>query len=107
MDKYVVQITDAALSDMEGIYHYIATELKSRENAIGQYNRIADEILTLERFPMRCRVVDFEPERSVGMRRMLVDNYSIFYIVRDDSVIVTDVLYSASDIEWRLKEKHQ
>ena len=50
---------------------------------------------------------DMEPERAAGLRRMLVDNYSVFYVIRDDKVIVTDVLYSASDIEQRLKEKHQ
>lgn len=31
------------------------------------------------------------------------DNYSVFYIINEDKVIVTDVLYSASDIEERLK----
>ena len=36
---------------------------------------------------------------------MLVDNYSVFYVVRERAVIVTNVLYSASDIERRLKEK--
>lgn len=47
--------------------------------------------------------MDSEPEHSKGIRRMLVDNYSIFYIIKEDKVIVTDVLYSASDIEERLK----
>ena len=30
---------------------------------------------------------------------MLVDNYSVFYAIKEDRVIMTDVLYSASDIE--------
>ena len=63
-----------------------------------QYNRIADEILKLDVFPERFRIMDSEPERLKGIRRMLVDNYSVFYVIRDDRVIVTDVLYSASDI---------
>ena len=50
MEKYQVQITEEALSDMEGIYHYIAEKLNSPDNALRQYNRIADEILTLEQF---------------------------------------------------------
>lgn len=70
---------------------------------MGQYNRIADEILNLDVFPERFRIMDSEPEHSNGIRRMLVDNYSVFYIIREDKVIVTDVLYSASDIEQRLK----
>jgi len=107
MDRYVVQMTEEALSDMEAIYHYIAEKLLSPENALGQYNRIADEILSLNAFPERYRLVDFEPESSAGLRRMLVDNYSVFYVVRGNCVIVTDVLYSASDIEQRLRERHK
>lgn len=107
MERYVVQVTEEALSDMEEIYRYIAEKLQSPENALGQYNRIADEVLSLNVFPERYRLVDFEPERSAGLRRMLADNYSVFYVVQGDRVIVTDVLYSASDIEQRLRERHE
>lgn len=105
MERYSVQVTDSALSDMEDIYRHIAEKLLSPKNALGQYNRIADEILSLDTFPERYRIVDFEPERSEELRRMLVDNYSVFYVVRGNRVIVTAVLYSASDIEQRLKER--
>ena len=64
-----------------------------------QYNRIADEILKLDTFPERFRIMDSEPEKRMELRRMLVDNYSVFYTIRDKRVIVTDVLYTASDIE--------
>ena len=53
MEQYKVEITKEALQDMEDIYNYIALELRSPENAMGQYNRIADEILTLDVFPQR------------------------------------------------------
>lgn len=107
MERYRVRITDEALNDMEEIYRYIAEKLQSPENAAGQYDRIADGIMELETFPERCRLVDFEPERQSGLRRLLVDNYSVFYVIRGNQVIVTSVLYSASDIEQRLKEKNQ
>ena len=105
MGNYTVQITEEALSDMEAIYCYIVEKLPSPENALEQYNRIADEILSLQIFPERYRLVDFEPERSQGLRRVLAGSYSVFYVVRENRVIVTDVLYSASDIEQRLKER--
>ncbi len=106
MEHYAVNVTESVLSDMEDIYRYIAEKLLSPENALGQYNRIANEILSLNTFPERYRIVDVEPERSAELRRMLVDNYSVFYVVRGNRVIVTDVLYSASDIEQRLKAWH-
>lgn len=102
MKQYTVEITDEALDDMEQIYNHIAHVLLAPENAMGQYNRIADEILKLDVFPERFRIMDSEPENSKDIRRMLVDNYSVFYVIKEDKVIVTDVLYSASDIENRL-----
>ena len=98
-----VEITKEALQDMEDIYNYIAIDLLAPDNAMGQYNRIADEILTLDTFPERFRIMDSEPEKRMELRRMLVDNYSVFYTIRDERVIVTDVLYTASDIEARLR----
>ena len=44
-----------------------------------------------------------EPERTQGLRQMLVDNYSVFYIVGEDAVSVARVLYSASDLVRRLR----
>ena len=103
MQQYTVEITDEALADMERLYNHIAFVLLAPENAMGQYNRIADAILTLDTFPERFRIMDTEPEHSKEIRRMLVDNYSVFYVIKENRVIVTDVLYSASNIENRLK----
>ena len=75
--QYTVEITNEALADMEQLYNHIV--------------------------PERFHIMDSEPEHSKEIRRMLVDNYSVFYTIKDNRVIVTDVLYSASDIESRLK----
>ena len=106
MEMYEVNITDEALDDMEKIYEYIAFELLSPENAIGQYNRIADAILTLDSLPDRFALFESEPEHSWGMRRMVVDNYLVCYIVDPGIVTVTDVLYGASNVHVRLGERH-
>ncbi len=59
--------------------------------------------ITNEALADRICIMESEPERSKEMRRLLVDNYSVFFVIQGDNVIVTDVLYSASDIESRLK----
>ena len=104
MKRYKVEVTQEALADMEQLYRYIADTLLSPENAMGQYNRIAEAILKLDKLPERFRIMDSEPEHSRGLRRMLVDNYSIFYVINEERVIVTGVLYTPSDIERRLKQ---
>ena len=93
----------AALSDMEQIYSYIADRLLEPDTAMGQYNRIAEAIQSLNILPERCALVESEPERTQGLRQMLVDNYSVFYIVGGDAVSVARVLYSASDLVRRLR----
>lgn len=102
MKQYTVEITESALADMEELYKHIAYVLLSPGNAREQYNRIADKILSLEYMPERNCCLDTEVERLKYLRRMVVDNYCIFYIIRQDKVTVTRVLYSASDIESRL-----
>jgi plasmid stabilization system protein ParE len=105
MQQYSVQITDKALEDMEEIYIYIAEQLQAPENAMGQYNRIAEAIQKLTVFPERVRIMESEPEHTIGLRQLPIDNFSVFYVIEDDRVIVTRVLYSASDISKRLLEK--
>ena len=45
-----------------------------------------------------------EPEHTMGLRQLSIDNFSVFYAIEGDKVIVTRVLYSASDISKRLSE---
>ncbi len=80
-----------------------ADRLLEPDTAMGQYNRIAEGIQSLNILPERCALVESEPERTQGLRQMLVDNYSVFYIVGEDTVSVARVLYSASDLVRRLR----
>ena len=104
MKQYTVRITDRALADMEEIYNYIATQLQAPENAMRQYNRIAEAIEGLSIFPEKTKLMESEPERMMGLRQLTIDNYSAFYVIKDMQVIVTRVLYSAMDISRRLLE---
>lgn len=63
MKQYDVKISHAALSDMEQIYSYIADRLLEPDTAMGQYNRIAEAIQSLNILPERCALVESEPER--------------------------------------------
>ena len=107
MKEYKGQITDKALADMGEIYNYIAIQLQAPENAIGQYNRIAKAIEELNIFPEKVKLMESEPERTMGLRQLVIDNYSAFYVIKDMKVIVIRVLYSAMDISRRLLEDNR
>jgi toxin ParE1/3/4 len=102
MKQYTIQITDKALADMEEIYNYIADQLQAPEAAMRQYNRIADAIESLVMLPERVKLIDIEGECGLSLRQMLVDNFSVFFHILAERVIVTNVMYSASDIGKRL-----
>ena len=104
MKKYTVAITDRGLADMEAIYGYISTVLQAPDTALRQYIRLADGITSLDTFPTRCKLFDSQPERDMGLRQLLIDRYSVIYVVEGDAVTVLRVLYSASDINARLRE---
>lgn len=104
MKRYTIQITSKALNDMKGIYNYISVQLMAPDTAIIQYNKIADAIEKLNVFPERIKIMESEPEHSMDLRRLTVNNYSVFYVIKDEIVIVTRVLYNASDISIRLLE---
>lgn len=107
MKRYTVEITDAALADMDEIYGYIRNVLQAPSTAAALYDEIADEILSLETMPERNPIPSVPFFRETGLRRMLVNGYSVFYLVKGDRVIITDVLYSASDIPSRLADRHE
>lgn len=105
MKHYKVVVTDSAYLDMVQLHDYIRDELFSPKSAEGQYRRIAKAILKLDTFPERFSVVAFGKEYPGEMRRMLIDNYSVFYYIQEETVVVTNVIYSASDFIQRLKIK--
>ena len=65
--------------------------------------KISEKESENEKMPERIKVVEFKPEKSRKIRRMNVDNYSVFFFIYGEEVFVTNVLYSASDISNRLK----
>ena len=104
MKRYKVQITNKALSDLEEIYHYIAEQLQAPEAAMDLYHRISEAIETLDTFPERAKILDTEELLPLELRQLHVDNFSVFYHIRDGRVIVTSILYSASDLIMRLRD---
>ena len=104
MMLFKVEITDDALQDLSDVYDYIAFNLQSPMNAERQLKRLMAEIMSLDVFPERHGVVDSAPLKEKGLHFMPVDHYTVFYIIRERRVIVTNVLYSASNLITRLSK---
>lgn len=100
-DPYNVVYSPEALSDLKDIYAYIAQELMVPDTALNQVNRIRKEIRSLDFMPSRYALVDWEPWKSMGMHKVPVDNFVVFYTVDSDSmtVAIIRIVYGGRNIE--------
>ena len=96
MEKYKVIIQQSAEYDLNSIVEYIAISLKEKEIAIKLYKKIKEGINSLQASPGRCAIVDEKRLKSMGIRRLLVDNYSVFNYVdnSNNTVHILRILYN-------------
>lgn len=100
----MIEITAEALSDLEKIYQQFSIQLLSPEIAKNLFNRISDKILSLDTMPERFVLIDSNKLRKLNLRMMVVNNFSVIYVIEGMKVIVTNILYSSSNIIEKLKK---
>ena len=100
-NSFHVEYSPEALDDLRAIYSYIAFHLKEHETASRQTGRIRREIRALSEMPERYAPVDWEPWASMGMRKLSVDNYVVYYLVEPAKrlVSIVRIFYGGRDIE--------
>jgi toxin ParE1/3/4 len=94
-NKYRVKIVPKAEEDLDDIFYYIALELNNKSAAEKMINLFSNKILRLQEFPFSCSLVEDDLLKDKGYRKLIIDNYIVFYIVNeeDQQVIVMRVLY--------------
>ena len=102
-NKYNVVITQSALDDIDMIMMQLTHSFFSQTIVMKLFDRIMDGIESLGFMPERIKIVDFEPAKSKGIRRLLVDKYSVFFYLSGKSVVVTNVLFGSSDEFQRIQ----
>ena len=88
-DTYSVVYSPEAIDDLREIYSYIAFTLMVPETAQKQVNRIRKEVRSLDFMPFRYSLVDWEPWKSMGMHKVPIDNFVVYYTVDDGNRTVT------------------
>ena len=108
-DTYSIIYSSEAKDDLREIYSYIAYDLQAPETAEGQVNRIRKEIRSLDFIPSRYAVVDWAPWKSMGMHRVPVDNFIVYYVVNNGSrtITVIRIFYGGRDIEDIIQAKRE
>lgn len=99
--EFDVIIEFSAEKDLYGILTYISETLLEPAVAKRIYCSIKEQILSLSSMPLRYALIDEEPYRSMGIRKIPIENYIAFYIVDEShkTVHVFRILYNRR--EWR------
>lgn len=104
-DIYEVKITNQAREQMSEIIDYISQELFAPDAANNLLNKMEKSILALREFPEKNQLIDEEPWRTEGIRRIIVDNFLVYYWIdkAEKRIQVIAVIYSKRDQLEQLK----
>ncbi len=98
---YKIIIEAPAIFDLRDILRYITNTLKEPVAAKRIYRSIKEQIKSLDQFPFRCKLVADELFAAQGVRRLLVENYSAFYVVDEANQEVHVLRVLSNRREWQ------
>ena len=99
MDLYKIIITPDAEKDLVELRNYIAAVLLARDTARSYIRTIRKEIATLNEMPARYKPVDDEPWHTRGIRRIIANNFYVYYRIDEGNkrVFILNVIYARRD----------
>ena len=99
--SYAIEISNDASNEIINIYNYLAFAVLAGEVAKKQVLRIEDAILSLREMPERAQAYTRGVWKERNLRVLLVDNFSVFYLVnkQEQKVTVLHVFYGKRDFE--------
>ncbi len=100
MRTYNIQITETAEKDLYEIGAYISREFLDSGIAKKVVSKIAKGISTLEDMPLRNALAADETLANKGVRKIIVDNYIVFYIDTEENKTVTIIRVLCSKRDW-------
>ncbi len=104
--NYSFTFTEKAEEDLDGILQYISDELSNPTAASGLAQRIFECIDNVRAFSESGLIVenDFLSDKSI--RKVLVENYSIYYKADDNlkTIYIIRLVYSKRDVNEVLKQ---
>jgi len=100
MEQYNITMSGLAEQELDDIIKYI--NKLSPQAVIAQYDRLIEKIASLKQMPKRCRLLSNDRLRIKGYRALIVDNYMVFYVVKDKTVQIRRILFGKRNYEWLL-----
>lgn len=98
-NDYGLKFTPLASDDLEQIYSYVSHKLFAQAAADNLLAKIESSIISLTRVPYSGSILLDESLKSRGYRKLIVDNYLVFYLVNelDKYVVIMRIMYGAQN----------
>ena len=97
--NYTVKITSQAYENLREITKYISHNLHAPDAAVTLLDKIYKKAEALAYMPERIALIEEEPWRSEGIRKISVDNFYMYFWVDKSNMLVQiiAVIYSRRD----------
>lgn len=94
MSSFNILVTQDAENDLKNIRDYIASNI-SKKTSVRIINFIKSSIERLSLFPQFAPAVKYEPWNSLGVRRIVVKNFLVYYrvVLEENTVYILKVTY--------------
>lgn len=105
MSEWKVIVTPEFKQEFKNIYSYIAEVLLAPETAKKYTTQIINQVERLNEMPHKFSLIEKEPWHSRGLRKLIVNNYVIFYMPNEktNEVVVFHIFYGGRNIDELLE----
>lgn len=100
MKEYRILILKKAENDINNIIDYIAFELKNKNVAVNLNIKLKEIILSLSKMPQRYPLVQENYLHKQGYRKIIVENFIIFYLISEVNSTVNIIRILSNKINW-------
>ena len=93
MKKYNIEYSMEAKQDLIDIKRYIKYNLQEPNTAQKLITKIKREIDSLKDNPEMYSIIDDDIIKRFKIRKLIVDNYIVFYRINDENIQIVRVMY--------------
>ncbi len=93
MNKYNIEYSKESKQDLIGIKQYIKYNLQEPQTAQKLISKIRNEINNLKYNPEIYEIIDDDLIKKFKIRKLIVDNYIVFYRIKNDNIEVVRIMY--------------
>lgn len=93
MKKYSIEYSEEAKIDLIGIKKYIKYNLQEPNIAERLINKLTKAIENIKNNPEIYAIIDDEFIKKLEIRKVIIDNYIVFYRIKNNTVQIVRILY--------------